>query len=220
MAPKAAAVGEAVYTLNGVTMTPSDMRLIFSVLNNLTAPLQADLDAAAAFSGYTLGSFKKMWPALKKKCSIDSVSGIKPAAAAAAAADDGNESVVATPKKIPGGRGRSSKKMLTDAPNSEAGSGPIPLTPGVLGMDALSVADGFETPDTPSKSTFGGNTASSKKRTAADILMEETPAKKKAVRKPRITAKQKAEAAKAEAAITGHVSGDYIVVGMDEDGVP
>ncbi|KAK3344964.1 hypothetical protein B0H65DRAFT_465109 [Neurospora tetraspora] len=108
-----------------------------------------------------------------------------------------------------------------------ADGGPSPLTPGVpAGMDALSVADGFETPDTPSKSTFGGNTASSKKRktaagqTDADaILMEETPAKKKAVRKPRMTAKQKAEAAKAEAAAAGHVSSDYIVVGMDEDGV-
>ncbi|EAA34224.1 hypothetical protein GE21DRAFT_3029 [Neurospora crassa] len=225
MAPKSAPVGDTAYTINGVTMTASDMKLIFGILNSLTAPIEADMDAAAAFAGYTVGSFKKMWPTLKKKCNIDSVSGTKQtssssATPAATTAEDDSGEVVATPKKTPGGRGArgrppANKKVpLTE----EAGGGPSPLTPGGVpaGMKALSVADADagseETPETPSKSIFGGggmNTSTSaKKRTAADAadadpdadLMDQTPAKKKPARKPRVTAKQKREAAAAAAA--------------------
>ncbi|KAK3951508.1 hypothetical protein QBC32DRAFT_392318 [Pseudoneurospora amorphoporcata] len=208
--PAASAAGaEAVYTINGVPLTPSDLKMICGVLTGLTAPLQTDLDAAAAASGYTIGSFKKMWPTLKKKVNIDSVGANKQVPTPAG--DDSGEPV-ATPKKTPGdgarGRGRSSKKA--DAITMVDSGGPSPLTPGVpAGMDALSVDDAAtETPDTPSKSTFAGNTVSSKKRTAAEqadadaiTMEEETPAKKKAVtRKPRITAKQKREAEAAAAA--------------------
>ncbi|MCV5090789.1 hypothetical protein OFC13_29615 [Escherichia coli] len=45
-------------------MTASDMKLIFGILNSLTAPIEADMDAAAAFAGYTVGSCTKMWPTL------------------------------------------------------------------------------------------------------------------------------------------------------------
>lgn len=228
MAPKSAPVGDTVYTINGVTMTASDMKLIFGVLNSLTAPIEADMDAAAAFAGYTVGSFKKMWPTLKKKCNIDSVSGTKQTSSAAPApttAEDDSGETIATPKKTPGGggggrgaRGRpANKKVLTE----ETG-GPSPLTPGVpAGMKALSVADaaGSETPETPSKSIFGGgvNTSTSaKKRTAADAadadpdadLMTETPAKKKPARKPRVTAKQKREAAAAAAAAAAETAAE------------
>ncbi|KAK1779417.1 hypothetical protein QBC45DRAFT_465802 [Copromyces sp. CBS 386.78] len=207
--PAAAAGGEAVYTINGVPLTPSDLKMICGVLTGLTAPLQTDVDAAAAASGYTIGSFKKMWPTLKKKVNIDSVGANKQVPTPA---EDDSGEPVATPKKTPGGgargRGRSSKKA--DAITMVDSGGPSPLTPGVpAGMDALSVGDAAtETPDTPSKSTFAGNTVSSKKRTAAEqadadaiTMEEETPAKKKPVtRKPRVTAKQKREAAAAAAA--------------------
>ncbi|CCC10952.1 hypothetical protein SMACR_04181 [Sordaria macrospora] len=224
MPPKPAAADTTVYIINGVPVTASDLKLLCGIMSSLTAPIQADLEAAAAASGYTVGSFKKMWPAFKKKVNIESVSGNKSAATVAvAAAVDDNGEPVATPQKTPGGvrgggRGRSAKKYDAIAMVVDSG-GPSPLTPGVPdGMDALSVIDagtGFETPDTPSKSTFGGmsTTVSSKKRIAAEqtdadadaiAMEEETPAKKKkpVARKPRVTAKMKREAAAAaEAAL-------------------
>lgn len=202
MAPKAAST-EMAYTINGATLSGSDIKLLCAALSSLTAPMTVDMGAAAAVGGYTVGSFKTMWSALKKKCHLDGVAGTKPAGI------DGDNEAVVTPKNTPGtggrGRGRSAKIAVADVVTMGAG-GPSPLTPGIPGLDALSMADGLATPDTPSKSTFDNNTVSSKKRPAADaedldangnIIEQDTPAKKKRTstpRKPRLTAKQKKEA--------------------------
>lgn len=220
----AGATGETVFTINGVPVKPNELRLICAVLSNLTAPIQADPDAAAAAANLTLGSYKKLWPALRKKIRIDGVSGtVKSAAPMVAADENGEELGTPTPKKTPGGgrgRGRSKKAVNEGAMVVDSG-GPSPLTPGVSASnDALAVADDLGTPYTPTKSAFdGGNT---KKRTAAEAPEageEETPAKKKkaagSARKPRMTPKQKREAeaaakAAAEAARLAEVEAESV----------
>ncbi|EAA34222.1 hypothetical protein GE21DRAFT_3028 [Neurospora crassa] len=222
MPPKAVANGESACTLRGQALTSSEVKILFGALNNLTAPLDIDLQGAAETAGLKPNSYKEMYRQFRRKYELG-----KPNAAAAATAavvvasggdgsnqpvttSTGSSSSTATPKKAPGTAGGSGggrprarpKKML--------------LTPGVgggtnQGVEATLATPGTPmgnlnfndmTPETPSKKAFG----TSNKRSATEANPDETPAKKgPAARKPRVTAataKQKAVAAAAAQAET------------------
>ncbi|KAJ4412475.1 hypothetical protein N0V85_003689 [Neurospora sp. IMI 360204] len=146
MPSKASTSGESACTLRGQTLTSSEVNVLFGALNNLLAPLEINMEGAAASAGLKLNSYKKMYRQLRRKYELGNHDA---AAAAVASAATGTST---TPKRPLGG----TKRTAAEAdPN-------------------------------------------------ADVLMEESPAKKKATpRKPRMTAKQKkAEAAAADAAAT------------------
>ncbi|KAL0470502.1 hypothetical protein QR685DRAFT_255802 [Neurospora intermedia] len=190
-------------TINGIKLTESDLKIIFGLMENLVAPIEADWDGAAKSAGLKdRKSFMVMYRRFRLKYGL--LDGAKATADGGSGAAEG-DAVKTTVKKTPNAR---KKKPAAD----EGDSGDLltltTFTPDHTGL--ISSTNNFnlndnmdsiehEQPDTPSKST---TTASGKKRNAAEANDDATPAKKKptSARKPRMTAKQKREAAAARAA--------------------
>ncbi|KAJ4412477.1 hypothetical protein N0V85_003691 [Neurospora sp. IMI 360204] len=160
-------------TIRGIKPTESDLKILFGLIENLTAPIEADLDAAAKSAGLKdRNSFRVIYRLFRIKYGLPDGAKVTATAAGGSSIAEG-DAIAETPIK----KTVSSKKKKPAADE-----------------DFIE----HEQPNTPSKST---TTTSSKKRTATGANPNETPAKKEPVKKPRITAKQKREAAAAATAI-------------------
>lgn len=190
-------------TIHGIKPTESDLKIIFGLMENLLAPIEADWDGAAKSAGLKdRKCFKELYRRFRLKYGL--LDGAKGTADGGSGAAEG-DAVKTTVKKTPNAR---KKKPAADEGDSGDLLTPTTFTPEHAGL--ISSTNNFnlndnmdfvnhEQPDTPSKST---TTASGKKRTAAQANPDETPARKKptSARKPRMTAKQKREAEAAAAA--------------------
>ncbi|KAJ4412478.1 hypothetical protein N0V85_003692 [Neurospora sp. IMI 360204] len=210
MPPKAAATEGAANAgpvINGQTLSLIETKVVCAIMENLTTKVDANWEKVAESLGQkNAKSAREAWRLLRKKCNINQ-DGLPDGAAAAASAPASAEKAApaaaagengeagATPVKR--GRGRPPKKAMMLTPCAGGDEDAALSTPGTA-MGNLDLGD--MTPETPSK------TASGTKRTAAEvedpdaILFQETPAKKKATPRKRLTTKQKAEMAAAQKA--------------------
>ncbi|EAA34225.1 hypothetical protein GE21DRAFT_3030 [Neurospora crassa] len=202
-------------TIHGIKPTESDLKILFGIIENLSAPMEADWEAAAQSSGMKdRRSFMVMYRRFRLKYGLPD--GAKVTAAAASAADGDSGAAEGEAVETPVKKTASSRKKKPAADEGDSGDllTPTTFTPDHTGL--ISSTNNFnlndnmdfvnhEQPDTPSKST---TTASGKKRNATEANPDATPARKKptSARKPRTTAKQKREAAAAAAAAAAEVA--------------
>ncbi|KAK1779418.1 hypothetical protein QBC45DRAFT_326093 [Copromyces sp. CBS 386.78] len=192
-------------TIHGQKPTESDLKILFAIMENLVAPLEADWDRAAKSSGMKdRRSFMVMYRNFRKKYNLPDPKGTKPTTTVVGSvasmsgdtdggsgAAEGDTTAVETPvKKTPVSR---KKKPAAAA----ADEGTTTSTPGMANLTMTDTFADNEQPDTPSKSST--TLASGKKRNAAEAnSSDDTPAKKKTVsarKPPRMTAKQRRESA-------------------------